>query len=176
MRLFLAVWPDAATASVLESLPRPSCPGVRWTDSAHWHITLRFLGDASDADECLSAMDGLVMPPAPLVLLGPRTFLLNPTVLVLPATGLDALAAAVRALPVGVSPGAWDPADPRPFRGHLTLARGRRPGDLAGAAPAGRALEAGFIPAQVALVSSEREPQGGPNRYELVGAWPLPRP
>jgi len=180
MRLFLAVWPDAETVSLLVSLSRPARPGVRWADSEHWHITLRFLGDAPDAGKCLSAMDGLVLPHAPLVLLGPRTILLSPTVLAVPAAGLDELAHMIRALPLGAREGGRRPGDSRPFRGHLTLARGRNPGDLAGtalsASLAGGAVDAGFVPSAVTLVSSIRAQGRGSNRYEVVGAWPFRRP
>lgn len=185
----MAVWPDTETVSRLEGLPRPASRGVRWTDREHWHITLRFLGDA-DIEECRTGLDALAWPPAPGVELGPATHLLNPTVLALPASGLAALAATAGQLRISVEPEGraaepegWAAApegraarDRHPFRGHLTLARGRRPGDLGVADVAGYAFEADFIPGEVTLVSSARAPGPGPNRYQVVGAWSLYRP
>jgi 2'-5' RNA ligase len=53
--------------------------------------------------------------------MGPQPRRLGPAVLVLPVDGLESLAAAVQSATAGlVEP------DPRPFTGHLTLARARR--------------------------------------------------
>jgi 2'-5' RNA ligase len=52
-RLFFAVWPDAHTASALQSFQNElkvsnSIDGIRWTVPNQWHLTLHFLGDVDD--------------------------------------------------------------------------------------------------------------------------------
>ena len=163
MSLFLAVWPDEQSIERLGGLARPPRPGVRWTDPGHWHVTLAFLGRA-DPRAALAALDRMG-PGAPVaeVALGPVTRLLNRTVLVVPASGLDGLAASART----ACADAGLELEDRPFRGHLTLARGRRPGDLAGLG--GERVSAGFPVNGVDLVESTTVPGGGPNRYDVRG-------
>lgn len=169
MSLFLAVWPDRPTVEVLSRLGRPERHGVRWTDPGHWHVTLAFLG-AVDAGAAASALDQLDSTPAPTVALGPNTRLLNRTVLMVPASGLDELAGAARS----ACAAAGLELEDRPFRGHLTLARGRRPGDLARLG--GEPVEARFQVSSVDLVDSSPVRGGGPNRYEVLGRRPVGTP
>jgi len=121
MRLFVAVWPSAAVVEDLGRVERPAYPGVRWTTVDQWHVTLRFIGELDDPAVLISGMQGAAMSTT-VAELGPRSACLGPTVLCLPVTGLDALAAAVRAATADVG----DPGDQLGFRGHLTLARARR--------------------------------------------------
>ena len=169
MSLFLAVWPDPPTVAQLAGLDRPQRQGVRWTDSGHWHVTLAFLADA-DASAAQAALAAVGPHRVPRVELGPDTRLLNRTVLVAPASGLDQLA---RSVADGCRR-AGLVLEERPFRGHLTLARGRRPGDLNGLE--GEPISAGFDAAEVDLVSSTPVRGGGPNRYEVVGRHRLVPP
>lgn len=101
----------------MAALPRPAEPGVRWLPREQWHITLRFLGEV-DPDEAAAALARVSAPPAEVVL-GPQVARLGRFVVCLPAVGLDDLAAAV----VGATAAIGRPPDPRPFAGHLTLAR-----------------------------------------------------
>ena len=164
MSLFIAVWPDAHTLERLAGLPRPERPGVRWTDAGHWHVTLAFLGRA-DPVVASRALDQMATTgtEAPAVVLGPATRLLNRTVLVAPVAGLDGLAAVARAAcrEAGLA------LEDRPFRGHLTLARGGRPGDLAGLG--GEPVSARFAVTSADLVASTAVPGRGPNRYDVLG-------
>lgn len=153
MRLFVAVTPPAAVLRAVASLPRREVAGVRWTTPDEWHITLRFLGEVGDPATVVAALDGADLPPASAAL-GPRVTTLGRGVLVVPVAGLDALAAAVVAATADVGL----PPDPRPFRGHLTLARARRGASLRGLA--GGRLSAAFPVGEVCLVCSRPGPEG----------------
>jgi RNA 2',3'-cyclic 3'-phosphodiesterase len=127
MRLFVAVWPSAQVVDDLRGLDRPPLPGVRWTTPDQWHVTLRFVGELEDADLLTTRIRQLAphvqAPGAPTVAeTGPRSVCLGPSVLCLPVTGLDALAAAVRTATADLG----RPDDRPGFRAHLTLARARR--------------------------------------------------
>lgn len=139
-RLFVAVRPPPEIVERIAALGRPDEPGVRWVPRSQWHVTLRFLGEA-DGDEARAAL--LTLPGRAAGLGGPVTAELGPavsrlgrSVVCLPVQGLAPLAAAVAAATVGIG----DPPDPRPFTGHLTLARlrGRAACGIAGAPFAGR--------------------------------------
>lgn len=174
MSVFLAVWPDQATIELLSTLDRPERRGVRWTDPGHWHVTLAFLGD-TDPRAAAAALDGLGQDSgrqdrSAQAAVGPVTRLLNRTVLVAPVAGLNELAVAAHS---ACRQAGLDLED-RPFRGHLTLARGRRPADLAGLA--GEAVATRFAVTSVDLVASTPEPGGGPNRYDVLGRRALATP
>ena len=162
MRLFVAVWPPPEVVATLEGLPRPEVDDVRWTTADQWHVTLRFLGDLEDPAPVRDALAPAVgRVPAVEATLGPTLRRLGGSVLCVPVAGLEPLAAAV----VEATRTLGAPAEDRPFRGHLTLARtrGRRrlPGSLAGA-PAG-----GVWPVdEVTLVRSRLS--AGPARYEVL--------
>lgn len=119
-RLFVAVWPPETLVDDLAGLPRPSAPGVSWTKPHRLHITLRFLGEC-DQDEALSTLKGTSFPAARATL-GPTPEHLGKGVIVLPAAGVDELAAAVTDATRFVG----DPPPDHPFIGHLTVARFRR--------------------------------------------------
>jgi RNA 2',3'-cyclic 3'-phosphodiesterase len=164
MRLFVAVWPPAEVVERIAALERPEVGGVRWTGPDQWHVTLRFLGEVPDPAPVERALRAATPPlPAAEASLGPDAEVLGRNVLVLPVGGLDPLAAAVAAATAGMGQD-----DPRPFRGHLTLARRRRGGPplsrLAGR-PEAR-LGAAFEVTSVALVRSHLDRAGA--RYETL--------
>lgn len=170
MRLFVTAWPAEAVRDALRALDRPDDPGLRWTTADQWHVTLAFLGevDGGRVEDLVAAMAAAAAScPARAVVLGPATRRLGRGQLVVPAAGLDDLAAAVGAAALralGRSP------SPRPFRGHLTLARSR------GGRPVPRSLEgvpvsAAWTVADVALVRSHLS--DGPARYETLATAPL---
>lgn len=162
-RLFVAVWPPAEVVDALCELPRPAEPGVRWVAPEAWHVTLTFLGEA-DGGDVAAALDGARLPAAEAVL-GPQVSRLGRSVLVVPVGGLDELAAAVAAATEGL--GSF--SDPRPFVGHLTLARLRgRPA----CGVAGTAFRSTFVVEQVALVASAITSDGA--TYTTLGEWPAP--
>jgi len=165
-RLFVAVWLPPALTGRLRTLDRPARPGLRWTTEDQWHVTLRFLGEtAPDLDlmGVLAAAAG--GSDAVTATLGPRPTALGDRVWVLPVDGLDGLAAGVleatrERVPV---------TGRRRFRGHVTLARARRPGSLAGLPPA--EVGGAWTVDTITLVCSHLHPDGA--RYEIIGTWPL---
>ena len=180
MRLFVAVSPPpdaldellSATAAV-----RAAHPQLRWTRPDQWHLTLAFLGEVGDeARADLSHRLGRTAarhPPMRLVLTGAGRF--GDRVLWTRVTGdlvaLRGLAASVRA----ASTRAGIDVEDRPYRPHLTLARGREGADLrplvdALAGFAGRGWTAG----ELHLVHSRLG--AGPertSRYTHLKSWPL---
>jgi 2'-5' RNA ligase len=182
-RLFVAVWPPPELHGRLQRLERPDVPGVRWTTEDQWHVTLRFLGDVGDLDsgggrqvmsDLTSALGKAAAGQAPLaasVAARPRP--LGDRVWVLSVTGLDGLAAAVVAATRSVvPPGA---PDRRRFQGHLTLARARRPGGLAGlGALAWPDLGGPWPVGEITLVTSLLRSDGA--RYQIESRWRLGPP
>lgn len=173
MRLFVAVRPPPHVVAALAGLPRPERPGLRWTPPEQWHVTLRFFG-AVDAGEVQAAARGVAEaaadePPA-RARLGPEVGRFGRRVLQVPVAGLEPLAAAVvaRTAGVGRSP------EPRPFTGHLTLARNRGRASLAGLT--GGAVTARWQVDEVAVMASVAQGRGAPNRYDVVAAFPLRGP
>lgn len=158
-RLFVAAWPDDRTVETVRSLPRPDERGVRWLPSAQWHVTLRFLGNC-DPTEVIARLDVAALPTC-LAHLGPAVEWLGPQ-LVVPVTGVDALAAAVQEATLGLG----EPTRRR-FRGHLTIARTRR---NATSTVLGHPVAGSFVVDDVALVRSELTSDGP--RYTTIATYP----
>jgi 2'-5' RNA ligase len=160
-RLFVAVWPSDAARQHIRSLPRDGWTDVRWTPLENWHVTLAFLGEA-DIDAVTRRLGGGDYPSATAEV-GSRMALLGRSSLVLPVTGVDALAGAVRARVFDEPPGT-------PFRGHLTVgrSRGKRPiSRKAGSMPAPAAVA--FDVDEIALVRSTLSSDGA--RYDTVSTF-----
>jgi 2'-5' RNA ligase len=157
-RLFVAVWPPDDVLDALAALPRVEEPGVRYTTRAQWHVTLRFLGSCAVGD-ALAAFEQVRAEPC-VVVLGPAVSRLGRDVVVVPVRGLEALAAAV----VQATAEVGEPPDPRPFTGHLTVARLRHRGACR---VAGAPIRASFPVEEIALVRSHTGDPGG-SRYETV--------
>jgi 2'-5' RNA ligase len=117
---------------------------VRWVPPDQWHVTLRFLGEA-DEGAAVAAVRG-VRSAVATAIAGPRVSRLGRSVVCLPVTGLERLAADVADATAGVG----DPPDRR-FSGHLTLARLRH---RAACGVTGTALHATFAVDRVTLVRS----------------------
>jgi RNA 2',3'-cyclic 3'-phosphodiesterase len=187
-RLFIAVVPPAEVCDRIGDLHRPAVPGVRYTTPDQWHCTLRFFG-AEIPERVVEAMDSLDLgdrrgfgsptdrdapgdhgSPAGTVevTLGPQVTMLGGHVAVLPAGGLGGLAAAV----VDATAHLGAPPDPRPFRGHLTVARLRTGADAG--ALVDQAFAARFTVTAIVLFASQRSAEGA--RYTAVASRPLPGP
>lgn len=173
-RLFVAALPPPATCAALASLARPVVDGVRWTTPAQWHITLRFLGQA-DIASAVAAL-GAVSAGRAEVRLGPSVepFGDGAGVLALLAAGLDTAAIAVALAFASVG----EPAPPRPFRGHLTLARlhrGRAPdaAALRRAGAVGSPVDLRFVAEDIVLVRSLTRPTGA--EYRVLATQSLGR-
>jgi 2'-5' RNA ligase len=162
-RLFIAAVPPDEVLDAIDRLDRPVEPGVRYTTRPQWHVTLRFLGRAP-LDEAVAALAS-VQGEAAEAALGPAVARLGRGVLVIPVGGLDALAAAAVAAAtaeVGVPP------EPRPFAGHLTVARLKnRPACRV----AGQRFSARFSVDRIHLIASHLDAAGA--RYECRASQAL---
>jgi 2'-5' RNA ligase len=162
-RLFVAVWPPEVVLDQIAALPR-SAEGLRWTTRDQWHVTLRFLGRTTIAPavEALVELDG--QPACPVTIAGPARRL-GRGAFALPVDGLAPLALAT----IAAFDGIGRPAEPRPFRGHLTLARVKdaRPRVLMPSL----AFEASWTVRSVCLVRSHLARSGA--RYETIASADL---
>jgi 2'-5' RNA ligase len=177
-RLFVAVWPPPSLVTQLRQLDRPVRPGLRWTTEDQWHVTLRFLGRI-DRDAYRSLHEVLARVAAACspveVRAGPAPRALGRGVWALPVAGLEPVAERLNAATADLG----QPLAERPFRGHITLARARRPAALNGlrrqarsraAAAAGEVADRWWV-ADLSLVRSDLRPEGA--RYEVLDRWPL---
>jgi 2'-5' RNA ligase len=164
VRLFVAVWPSTEALDAIAGFPRPEVRGLRWTTPDQWHVTMRFLGEC-EVDAVLPSFRAIEADAAE-VRMGPTTSRFGRRILQVPTVGLSSLATATVAATaeVGQAP------DPRPFAGHLTLARSRR-GDTDLRPFAGLPLAGHWRADQLTLVASQLGPGGA--RYEIVGSLPL---
>jgi 2'-5' RNA ligase len=170
-RLFVAIWPDAASRNALATTVhevRTAAPDIRWQPPERWHITLAFLGQA-DAGQAVSRINARV--PRDLPAPGPIRI-----------TGAGAFGPVIW---VGVEHGAWlagladgvqqalRVADRR-FRAHVTVGRVRGAGGPSRAREALPLLRkyAGppWTPTEVTLVESIIGPAP---EYRICARWPL---
>ena len=156
-RLFVAVWPPDEVLDALRELPRPENDGIRWSTPDQWHVTLRFLGNVPNVDEIEDALREVRHPEA-VAAAGPATRRLGPSVLMLPVSGLDSLAAA---LPFRLD---------RPFEGHLTVARARNRRQVP-RTHEGIPFAASWRVSSFALVRSQTRSTGAV--YDDVATYPL---
>lgn len=163
-RLFVAVRPPPPTRRLLSALPRPTTPGVRWVDPAQWHLTVRFLPHATPS-HVIAALDRLDLAQT-LVTLGPSVISFEGRVVVIPAAGLDGLAASLLAATEELGP-----VDQRPFRGHLTLARTRRD---AACELLDHPISASFTATTIELVASHTG--GDRPTHRTLRTWSLSEP
>lgn len=161
-RLFVSVRPPPGVTADLEELRGPDEPGIRWINASQMHVTLRFLGEAVD-DDVLSALAGVELPAAEAEL-GPRVVRLGRHVVVVPVSGLDPLAAAVRSATRQLG----EPPDARGFRAHLTLARLKNRGSCRAV---GEPVSSRWSVGQIELVSSVTDPDGAV--HEVVARFGL---
>jgi RNA 2',3'-cyclic 3'-phosphodiesterase len=168
-RLFVAVWPPDDVLALIAGLPWPEMEGLRWTTRDQWHVTLRFFGSV-ELDDAVSALRS-VSAPATEAVAGPETGRFGKGVLHVPVAGLDAVATAV----VSATEKVGRPPEPRPFNGHLTLARARdrrRGVDLRPLV--GIPVSASWPVREVCLVESHLSPKGA--NYEVVATVSLQEP
>jgi 2'-5' RNA ligase len=166
-------------AGVIERL-RPRIPGARWVEPGSIHLTLEFLGEQDEASvsRLASALEGLSDVPAvaaDLAGLGSFPSMRGARVLWagLRAEGgsLEALAGRVRGVSAALG---LSGRDDKPFVGHLTLARFRRPADLAHVELGGQSRDTVVgrcVIDRVILIQSLLRPSGA--EYRLVRVVPL---
>lgn len=142
---------------------------IRWTTRSQWHVTLRFLGDVPDPDDVMSALERADLASVGWVeaSMGPAVERLGRGVLCVPVAGLDTLAVAV----IEATAHIGQPPDPRPFHGHLTLARLPRKGRVDTSSWVGRAIAASWPVEAVHLMRSHTHSHGA--RYETLHATPV---
>ena len=131
-------------------MPRPEVDDLRWTKPERLHITLRFLGQCDEA-EATAALHRVSFAPI-TVTLGPTLKRLGRGVIMLPASGVDGLAASVTEATdhIGLPP------PKRRFTGHMTVARFRRDPPSGQWPPEGLpTLDASFTASDMALVRVE---------------------
>ena len=146
-RIFVAVPVAAPVRAALSRLRRHPAPGLRWVAEHQFHITLKFLGDTSEADvetvrraaerAALSeSAAGASSPPGPSGLeLAARSVGAFPNarsvrVVWAGVTGDTArLSGLQRALDEYLTLAGFEP-EARPFKPHITIARARRPEPL----------------------------------------------
>jgi 2'-5' RNA ligase len=167
VRLFVAVWAPPEVMAVLASLERPAIDGVRWTTPDQWHVTLHFLGSVESAEPAMAALATLAGAPGAMATIDGAPFRLGREVLALKVEDLAPLAALVGDAFAGIG----RPPEHRPFRGHLTLARGRA---VRGLRTSRRFQRVSFRVLSVRLVQSHLGPAGA--RYETVASVELAQP
>jgi RNA 2',3'-cyclic 3'-phosphodiesterase len=180
VRLFVALWPPPdAVSELLAAVDevRTDAPRLRWTAPEKWHLTLAFLGEVPD-DRRPELEERLARaanrhPPLTLRFAGGGRF--GTRVLFTRVDGdrepLVRLAASVGA----AARRSRIPVDDRPYRPHLTLARGRGDDDLRPlAAQLGTFIGRAWTATSIDLVES-RLGQGPDRtaRYESAASWPL---
>lgn len=168
MRLFAGVPLSDEALRILSAITRPELPGVRWLPPGQWHVTLGFFGEV-DGELAGALRRALVVAARALdgpveAVLGPATQRLGPSLLTVPVAGLEAAAAAVRAA-AGAAGVAVE--ESRPFRGHVTVARGRGGRPLPPAL-SGIAVAARWRVEAIELVRSHLGPEGV--RYETLAS------
>jgi RNA 2',3'-cyclic 3'-phosphodiesterase len=174
------VTPPPETVDELRSATaaaRSAYPQLRWTRPDQWHLTLAFLGEVGDAARAdLTARLGRTAArhqPMRLALHGAGRF--GDRVLWTRVTGdvvaLRGLAASVRAAArrAGVD------VEERPYRAHLTLARGHDGTDLRPLVDALADFAGGeWTAGELHLVRSHLGAgPGRTSRYEPLESWPL---
>ncbi|MBS0383013.1 MAG: RNA 2',3'-cyclic phosphodiesterase [Proteobacteria bacterium] len=177
-RCFLALLPDAASRAALQrcrelAAASPSgTRGVRWSDAASLHLTLRFLGGTSHAQvEYFKHMLPSLVRALPALI--PRRCAIwpnraRPRLVVLEFDPLEALIALAGECEALAQKAGFD-AEPRAFKAHLTLAR-LRPGCLPELPPAPTASMA-FE--SLALMASDLQTTGA--RYRCLASTALPK-
>ena len=134
-------------------------------------MTLRFFGEI-DVDEGVVAGQAVaeaakLAAPATAEL-GPAVAKLGRNVLQVPVSGLEALAHALVARSAEIG----QPPSPRPFSGHVTLARNRGKASLEGVV--GEAVSGRWTVEEIALVASVSSGRPGvANSYDVVATFPL---
>lgn len=169
--MFVAAWPGPGVLERVAALDRPEVAGVRWTTPDQWHVTLRFLGDVEpDAvPELVEALTAVAARHEPVgAAIGPATGRFGTSILHVPVTGLDAMAAAVVAATTGYGSA---PMERRSFHGHLTLARaGGRTAQIP-ATWADQPISGTWTVDALTLVASETHTRGA--RYRRMAVAPL---
>jgi 2'-5' RNA ligase len=183
MRLFVAVHPPpAAVADLVDEVgrARAGTPGPRWIRSGAWHLTLAFLGsvDERTAEQLrlrLARAAGR-HPPFEVALAGAGRFAQR--VLWIGVAGDRRALVALAASAAAAARREHISVEDRPYRPHLTVARGAPGVDLRQAADALAGYAGPSWPVEhLELVESRLgQGAGGTAEHVVVEQWPLGRP
>ena len=121
-RLFVAVWLPDDVRSGSPPCPERTSRACAGCHPHQWHVTLRFLGEADPVDA--AAALGRLRRDVVEAGSARRSAVWVARVVCLPVEGLEGLAASVAYVTADIG----QPPDPRPFNGHVTMARLRRRG------------------------------------------------
>ena len=165
----MAVWPPAGVVETLRDTVAAlqGADGanlLRWTAPEHWHVTLRFFGNA-EVDLARAAFHRVAVAGDSGVVvarMGPVTGRFGRRVVHVPVAGLEGLAAATVAATAAVG----ERPDDRPFAGHLTLARARARDGVDLSRWCGIPVAGEWPVEELTLVASRTD--GGGARYEVV--------
>jgi RNA 2',3'-cyclic 3'-phosphodiesterase len=166
IRLFFALWPDAAVRAALLAARDGAVQEARPTHPDDLHLTLVFIGDVDpDRLSCIeAAADDVVVAGFELVLAQLETWPRQRVLVAAPGEPPPALFSLVaqlqqHLLPCGIVP------EPRRYRPHVTLAR------TAPTVPR-RALSIRWSAREFVLVRSGIAGRNG-GGYRVLRAWPL---
>jgi 2'-5' RNA ligase len=151
-RAFVAIKPPEPVLDVVEEFVGSlDLRDTKRTTRAQWHITVQFLGNHADVDAVVAALDELETQSASIQLVGGGGVRTVVSLGAEPLVWLRALAGEVegRLGPLGHEP------EHRPYRPHLTLARGRRLPRL-GEEPVGEP----WLVESVVVFESQTKPSG----------------
>ena len=179
MRLFIAIPLSERLETGLKRLTaslRPTAPNLRWSLPEAWHITLQFLGSASDEQyACLLPRLAAVKTEAFAIELDRLDVFERAGVFLLGVAATPALAALQKKIVAATQPCGFEPEE-RPYRPHITLARSK-------AADKSRELRAlldragerqrfdRFTATEFRLYESHTLPSG--SRYEVKARYPM---
>jgi 2'-5' RNA ligase len=167
--IFVAVVPPAAVVEALATAVRPlreAAPELAWVAPERWHVTLCFLGAVQPSAELRGRLERVAHrhPAQQVQVAGAGRF--GDRVLFAKVAGeLKPLATGV----VRAAQRAGYETEDRPFRAHLTLARGRRArADLRPLVAQLSELAGGpWLVDRLSLMRSQQP------RYEVLDAWPI---
>jgi RNA 2',3'-cyclic 3'-phosphodiesterase len=170
--LFVAIVPPPQAIAPLETAVdrlREDTPGLGWVAPRRWHVTLCFLGPFEPNDELRSRLARVASRHEERAIFVAGAGRFGDRVLFAKLAGdLKSLAAGVTC---AIERSGYEVED-RPFRAHLTLARGRRPRtDL-------RPLVAALadVRGPVWTVNELRLMRSAQPDYETLSAWTLKSP
>jgi RNA 2',3'-cyclic 3'-phosphodiesterase len=128
MRLFIAIPLSEAVGSELKRLTgrlRPAAPNLRWSLPEAWHITLQFLGNASEEQYACLLPRLRQVNSAPFAIAFEELGVFERAgVFFLGVTPSPALMALEERILAATRPCGFEPED-RPYRPHITLARSK---------------------------------------------------
>jgi 2'-5' RNA ligase len=151
-RAFVAIRPpDSVLDAVEVFVAQLDLREAKRTTREQWHITVQFLGNHADIDAVVVALERLHTPPSSIQLVGGGGVR---TVVSLGAEPLEWLRELASEVEARLAPLGHEP-EHRPYRPHLTLARGRRLPRL-GNEPVGEA----WVVESVVVFESQTKPSG----------------